>query len=246
MLFYFIIIIGLITFFNSPKGKGILGEFVINLSTKFLLDKDTYHLRKNVTLSTENGTTQIDHIIVSLYGIFVIETKNMKGWIFGSQNQKTWTQKIYKKSFKFQNPLHQNYKHVKTLEKLLNLNDGQIFSLVVFIGESTFKTEMPANVTYGGGYVRYIKTKRYPIFTREQVSSILSQIDNGSLQNSFTTNTNHVRHVRAIVREKKNNMICSKCGNEMVVRIAKKGPNPGRQFLGCSNFPNCKATKKIE
>jgi len=70
-----------------------------------------------------------------------------------------WTQKIYKHSDKFQNPLHQNYKHVKTLEQLLGLNDGQVYSLVVFVGDSTFKTAMPENVTYGFGYIRYIKSK---------------------------------------------------------------------------------------
>ncbi len=64
----------------------------------------------------EGATTQIDHLLLSPFGVFVIETKNYKGWIFGSERQKQWTQKIYKKSFKFQNPIHQNYKHMKVLE----------------------------------------------------------------------------------------------------------------------------------
>ena len=108
---------------KSAWFKGVVGEFIVNVSAKLFLDKKQYHLIKNVTLPTEDGSTQIDHIIVSKYGVFVVETKNMKGWIFGSPNQKTWTQKIYKHSSKFQNPLHQNYKHIKTLESLLGLND---------------------------------------------------------------------------------------------------------------------------
>ena len=131
---------------KSAWFKGIVGEFIVNLSVKLFLDKDNYRLIKNVTLPTEDGSTQIDHVIVSKYGVFVVETKNMKGWIFGGLNQKTWTQKIYKHSSKFQNPLHQNYKHVKTLESLLELNDEQIHSVVVFVGDSTFKTDMPENV----------------------------------------------------------------------------------------------------
>jgi len=94
---------------KSPWFKGMIGEFMINLSAKFLLDKNKYHLIKNVLLPTEDGTTQIDHIIVSVYGVFVVETKNMKGWIFGNPNQPYWTQKIYKNTTKFQNLSNVNY-----------------------------------------------------------------------------------------------------------------------------------------
>jgi hypothetical protein len=76
---------------KSPWFKGKAGEAVVNLSAKLFLDKTRYHLIKNVTLPTEDGTTQIDHIIVSRYGVFVVETKNMKGWIFGNANQRYWT-----------------------------------------------------------------------------------------------------------------------------------------------------------
>ena len=81
----------------------------------------------------------------------------MKGWIFGSPKQKMWTQQIYKHKNKFQNPLHQNYKHTKTLEALLELEESQVHSVIVFIGDSTFKTPLPDNVTYGMGYIRYIR-----------------------------------------------------------------------------------------
>jgi restriction system protein len=108
--------------------KGVLGEFQVNLILK-RLPLDEYHLIKNVTLPTESGTTQIDHIVVSKFGVFIVETKNMKGWIFGSANQKQWTQKIFKYSSKFQNPIHQNYKHLKTLEAQLNINIDALFSV---------------------------------------------------------------------------------------------------------------------
>ena len=79
---------------KSPWFKGKAGEAAVNLSARLFLDKTRYHLIKNVTLPTEDGTTQIDHIIVSPYGVFVVETKNMKGWIFGNAKQRYWTQKI--------------------------------------------------------------------------------------------------------------------------------------------------------
>src|SRR5690554_2949828 len=100
-----LIILGLI---RTPWFKGKTGEFLVNASARLLLDKSRYHLVKNVTLpTTDDGTTQIDHVLVSEFGVFVVETKNMKGWIFGNPHQRFWTQKIYRSNYKFQNPLHQ-------------------------------------------------------------------------------------------------------------------------------------------
>jgi hypothetical protein len=237
---YFIPLLIIAAVLKSPWFKGFLGEFIINFSSKFLLDKKDYHLIKNVTLPTKDGTTQIDHIIVSIYGLFVVETKNMKGWIFGKENQRTWTQKIYKYSNKFQNPLHQNYKHVKTLQQLLGLEDNQIHSLVVFVGDSTFKTDMPENVTYGGGYARYIKSKKQPVLTPSEVSKIKAKIRQGRLKESFKTNREHVNHVKDIQNKKKNIVYCPKCGSPMKLRKSKSGS----QFWGCSKFPKCRGTKK--
>lgn len=246
-LWYLIPIAILAGVLKSPWFKGVVGEFIVNLSAKFLLDKEKYHLVKNVTLPTEDGSTQIDHIIVSQFGVFVVETKNMKGWIFGSPSQKTWTQKIYKHSSKFQNPLHQNYKHVKTLESLLGLNEQQVHSVIVFVGDSTFKTEMPENVTYGGGYARYIKSKTTPVLNEAEVMDIVGRIEQGRLAPSFQTNREHVRHVQNIVAEKASNVNpnCPKCGASMVLRETRKGQNVGKKFWGCTKFPQCRGIMNV-
>lgn len=246
-LWYLIPLVILAAIVKSPWFKGLMGEFVVNLSAKWMLDQNQYHLIKNVTLPTEDGTTQIDHIIVSVFGVFVVETKNMKGWIFGSQNQRTWTQKIYKHSSKFQNPLHQNYKHVKTLESLLGLTEQQVHSVIVFVGDSTFKTEMPENVAYGGGYARYVKSKKTPVLTESQVIEITNRIEQGRLAPSYKTNRKHVRHVKNIVADKENNNIpsCPKCGGSMILREAKKGENIGKKFWGCTKFPQCKGIVNV-
>jgi restriction system protein len=230
---------------KSPWFKGLAGEFIVNTLAKMILNKNEYHLIKNVTLPTEDGTTQIDHIIVSRYGIFVVETKNMKGWIFGSPSQKQFTQKIYKYSKHFQNPLNQNYKHLKTIESLLGLNDQQVHSVIVFVGESTFKTEMPANVTYGFGYIRFIKSKKQTILTKSKVDEIIKKIEEGKLTPSFKTNKAHIEHVKHIVSEKKMSNMCPKCGNPMVLREAKSGQNAGKQFWGCSKFPQCRGVVNV-
>jgi len=79
------------------------------------------------------------------------------GWIFGAENQAEWTQKIFKQTFRFQNPLRKNYKHLKALEAALDVSPEVIHSVVVFAGDSTFKSPLPTNVTSGGGYITYIK-----------------------------------------------------------------------------------------
>jgi hypothetical protein len=225
---------------KSAWFKGIIGEWQVNLLIKFFLDKNEYHLIKNVTLPTDDGTTQIDHIIVSKYGIYVVETKNMKGWIFGSANQKQWVQQIFKHKSKFQNPLHQNYKHVKTLESCLRIKSDAIFSVIIFIGDSTFKTKMPENVRFARGGIEYIKSKTDIVFNAEEVASVIEQIESGILERSYKTNRQHVKHVREIIEEKPDVKSCSKCGAEMVLRKATKGKNVGNEFWGCSAFPKCR------
>lgn len=231
--------------FKSRWFKGAAGEFLVNLSFKLRLDKDTYHLIKNVTLPTESGTTQIDHIIVSIFGVFVIETKNMKGWIFGSEHQKTWTQKIYKHKNTFQNPLRQNYKHTKTLETLLGLKSDHLFSVVVFIGDSTFKTSMPENVTYGRGCADYIKSKLQSVLSPAEMEDIINKIESGRLTPSFKTHREHVRHVKESVREKEAAVLCPQCQSPMKLKTAKKGANRGNKFWGCSQYPRCYGTRDI-
>jgi len=242
---YFIPIFIFLLFLKTPFFKGFIGEVIINIVSTLFLDKKKYHLIKNVTLPTEDGSTQIDHIIVSEYGIFVVETKNMKGWIFGGEHQKTWTQSIFKHKSKFQNPLHQNYKHVKTLERVLNVGSNKIFSVIVFVGDATFKTKMPANVNYPRGYLDFIKSKNEILLSQDEVKKAIQSIELGRFERSYKTNREHVKHVKNIVHEKQNRKSCPKCGSEMVLRTVKKGTNAGENFWGCSRFPKCRATIKI-
>ncbi len=86
----------------KPFLKGKLGEFAVAAHVKLYLKDPQYILLNDLTLPDGTGaTTQIDHLLLSPCGIFVIETKNYKGWIFGNERQKTWIQKIYKNSYKF-------------------------------------------------------------------------------------------------------------------------------------------------
>jgi hypothetical protein len=188
---------------KSPWFKGWIGELQINFITKFILDKDTYHLIRNVTIPADGGTTQIDHVIVSRFGVFVVETKNLRGWIFGKEGDAYWTQKLYRHSEKFQNPLRQNYKHTKTLSEILGISDDKMRSVVVFPGDSSFKTEMPENVTRPRGYIRYIRSQGKPVMTEGEVRQIINLIAEKRLTPGLKTHFQHVKHVKDIKAGKK-------------------------------------------
>ncbi|MCG3843922.1 NERD domain-containing protein [Photobacterium damselae] len=243
-VWYLLPLLLIVSVFKSRWLKGIFGEYLVNRLLSKLPESD-YTLIKDVTLPTSDGTTQVDHIVVSKYGIFVVETKNMKGWIFGSARQKLWTQKIYRHSSKFQNPLHQNYKHIKVLETLLGCSADYLHSVIVFIGDSTFKTEMPPNVTYARGSIRYIQQFNKVVFSDKDYARLTDSINQIKLKRGVITDLKHRNHVKEIVASKVSLNQCPRCGSEMVLRETKRGENIGKQFWGCSTFPKCRAVKQL-
>jgi hypothetical protein len=137
-----------------------------------------YHLLNNVTLPFGDGTTQIDHILVSKYGIFVIEAKHYSGWIFADASSPTWTQVIFRYRRKFQNPLRQNYKHVKAIQAVLDFMPSEhIHSFVVFTGNAAFKTKRPEGVFDLDDLVQHIN-----LFSKEVLSDNRLQFCVGRLE----------------------------------------------------------------
>ncbi|AOS83569.1 nuclease [Chlorobaculum limnaeum] len=244
-LWWLITLMLILGILKSPWFKGVFGETLVKFRAKVSLPAETYHAIHNVTLPTLDGSTQIDHIFVSPFGIFVVETKNIRGWIFGAENQAQWTQQIFKQSFKFQNPLRQNYKHVKALQATLNVPASTIHSVVAFVGDSTFKTPMPPNVTCCGRYIGYIKSFHEPVLSESEVQSALVQIQSGRLETTRKTNRKHVQKLQAR-SDPSADRKCPKCGSAMVLRTAKRGANMGKKFLGCSAFPKCRVVQNIK
>ena len=181
---------------KSPTGKGYVGELFVRLLARLSLPPKTYRAVHNVTLPTEDGTTQIDHVLLSPFGIFVLETKNRKGWIYGSENGANWTQRLFRNKVTFQNPLRQNARHVKALEVTLQTPPDTVHSVIAFVGDSTFKTPMPANVTQGSGFIHYIKSFKNPVFTEDEVRALLERLEAVRLAPTRATHRAHVRNVK--------------------------------------------------
>lgn len=226
--------------FGSPFFKEWSGEATVRFASWMMLDNDVYHPIHNIMLATPDGTTQIDHIFVSIYGIFIIETKNMKGWIFGSPNQKTWTQVTFTGKYKFQNPIRQNYKHTQAIKKLLNLREEIIIPVVVFIGDCEFKTQMPENVIKGTRFTKYIKEKQIIRMSTYQVDECISKIKSGNMS-TWRTRREHEVRLKSRSNEE-SEQLCPRCGKKMILRTNRSS---GEKFWGCSGYPECKATRQI-
>ena len=226
--------------------KGFLGEALGGLAAKLFLDPAHYHSLNNVTLQTGHGTVQIDHVIVSRFGIFVVEAKNYQGWIFGAEQQAEWTQCLPGgRKFRFQNPLRQNYRHIKSLAEFLGLPDECFHSVVMFWGDSEFKTPMPANVL-SRNYATYIKSKTDVLFSDAEVTRIVTALQSGRMPTGFIQGLETRRvHLESLADRHGSNTRCPKCGAELVERIAKRGERAGERFLACRAFPRCRFTKPV-
>ena len=197
----FIVLVGVL---RSPRFKGWRGERAVQRLIAQRLNPLVYVDLHNVTLPTVGGgSTQIDHLIFSPHGVFVLETKNYQGWIFGTEKQREWTQQIFKKRSKFQNPLRQNYKHTKTLQDLLGLESEHVHSVIAFVGDCEFKTEMPPQVTRGDGFVAYIQSFTKTVWAPEEMQALIDKLEAVRLQPGRATDKQHVAHVKDLQAAKR-------------------------------------------
>jgi hypothetical protein len=108
----------------NRKRPFLIGKRGENFVSRKLLELDSehYNVLDDLLLPSlgHTNTTQIDHIVVSDFGIFCIETKSYSGWIFGNARQQHWTQVLYRYKKKFYNPLRQNYAHIKAVEAIVS------------------------------------------------------------------------------------------------------------------------------
>lgn len=237
-----LILIAVIRIFK-PKIKGFFGEKVVAICLS-KLDKRKYKVINDVLISMKSGkTSQIDHVVVSIYGIFVIETKNYKGWIFGQENSNQWTQVIYNRKENFLNPVRQNKGHVQALQELLSDFPSNIYIPIVTFGvKATLKeVNVDSEVVYTPKLVKTIHKYKKKVLSVEDMEDIYSRI-------AFANRTDkkarkaHVQGIKESMRSKpakiKKNL-CPQCGGKLVDRKGRYGP-----FSGCSNYPRCRFAQK--
>jgi restriction system protein len=225
-----------------PQFRGWVGELKTIIAKKVFLPSRDYVDLNNVTIPTHSGTAQIDHVIVSRFGVFVVESKNMNGLIFGRADDPQWTKLNRGYALKFQNPLHQNDGHIRALSRLVGIQRDKLHSVVIFWGNCSLETAMPPNVLTRG-YTTYIKSKTQALLDEAEVRYILAALKVAKLPRTSATHLSHVDHLR---QRFENTATCARCGSPMVLRIARSGGNTGNQFYGCSRYPSCRYARNAD
>ena len=243
-----------IAWYNSARQKGVRGEMRVSAILSQLSDE--YTILNDLVFRTEKGTTQIDHVVVSKYGIFAIETKNYRGEIYGDDNRKEWTQLIVtkvtyaKKWWKtytyvtkshFYNPVKQSVGHVLRIKEQLSAYPHlKIVSIVVFAGNADLSNvESNHHVIYEGSLLDVIDGYKTTYLTDNDVQAVLAILTGNNIRETVS-DRQHVKNIRTAAREVNatiNSGICPKCGGHLVQRNGKYGT-----FYGCSNYPKCRFT----
>jgi hypothetical protein len=179
------------------------GEALVASALQRHFKGQDFHLLNHITLRHRGGTTQIDHILVSRFGVFVIETKDYTGWIFANAEHATWTQVTFNDKFKFQNPIHQNYLHVKAVQELLDFVPASaIQSVVVFVGDAEFKTHMPSGVFTLPKLIQHLKVCTEEVLSLNRVQFCVGRLETTRLRISKQTDLEHVQALRNRYGEK--------------------------------------------
>lgn len=236
---YWIVIIVCLFIIIAYKlfGAKIIGWFG-ELWTKQSLDrlpKDKYIIINNVFIEANGFTHQIDHVIVSRYGIFSVETKQYNGFITGNKYDKNWIRHAGKNKYYYTNPIRQNYGHVKALSELLGIDETKIFNVVCIPSRAKLKIE------HDGELVRYDTIVDKVLSYKEEIINNVDEIVNTIKSKNITDKRikkKHIENIKENIIDKDPNK-CPKCGGQLVERNGKYG-----KFVGCSNYPKCKFTRK--
>lgn len=164
---------------------GAYGEYLTQYLFNSVRFKGYYKTLQNIYVPYKDGTSEIDVLVAHKKGIYVIESKNYSGWIFGSENQQQWTQMLNKNAKeRFYNPIRQNKTHIKALSEYLQIEPSKMKSYIVFSERCELK-KVPENTD------RYVITKRnylldlinrdmtdkQDIFTDEEIDEITRKLE---------------------------------------------------------------------
>lgn len=177
---------------------GYIGELLVRLRLK-RLDESSYTVINDILIKTAEGTTQIDHVVISEYGIFVIETKHMTGKVYASDHAEQWKVYYGKRCRKLFNPFRQNYGHVKNLESLLSAPADVFKPILVFIRKSRLtlkRKDIKNTLLYHTELIKYIRSVTEKCITPEQKLIYINQITAANIRNNKTMHE-HVKYVKS-------------------------------------------------
>lgn len=224
----------------SPKSKGDRGENVVARILGDTIIGEQYVLNDILFRNEAGKSCQIDHIYINKFGIWVIETKNYSGYIYGGEKQREWTQELASGNIinTFYNPIKQNATHIYHLSKYLEVKD--VFqNVVVFLSDADISDITSSNI-YSISELSSIKNKKTNIdLSADKMEYYYKRIL--ELKNNKTiSKKEHIKNIHKMQTQLKQG-ICPRCGGKLVLRNGKYS-----QFYGCSNFPTCRFKKSID
>ena len=233
-------------FKSSSEALGHRGEMETAIYLSRLPAKD-YFVYNDMLLRFGSHTTQIDHVVVSRYGVFVIETKNMHGKIYGSEDREYWSQYLPQRfhklfgnqEFKVRNPIWQNTGHIRSLRRIIPDESIPFYGIVVFPPDAKVKVTSVSPVISWREVPRYIKSFSNDALSDETVSRVRQQLEAKMDHNEEDRNL-HIQNVQQLKERRDRNVasgICPLCGGSLVIRNGRYG-----RFYGCSNYPRCRYT----
>lgn len=242
MFIYLVVLMTLViiaVILKSPQYKGKCGEDIVKKILETM--KGYHHIINNIMFNDNGKSRQIDHIAITRQGVFVIETKNYGGTIYGEESWTEWKQYLKQKCFTFKNPIHQNYGHKEIVKKLLEDITSEVHPIVVFTRRCNLKLDVKSIVLYDNQVKDFIENKE-KILTTDEIDEIYKTLMENRIKNKEAIR-NHNYNVKHYI-EYKNNITndgkCPRCGAVLVKRIGKTG-----EFYGCANYPKCKYTKNV-
>lgn len=186
---------------------------------------------------TPGKTSQVDHVVINPNGVFVIETKNYSGRIYGNESQLNWTQVLNYGKVKnhFYSPIKQNQTHVYAIQEIIK-QDVPIYTVVVFVKGNIQYIQSP-NVYTVWGLLQKLKEPSVKTISREQMELIYDTLLKHNRRNTIS-NAEHINNIE-MMKNNITNKICPRCGSQLVLRHGKYG-----NFMGCSRYPQCRFIKK--
>jgi hypothetical protein len=240
---------------KSKNSTGKQGELLVARKLK-KLDNKKYIVINDMYLRSKSGKlTQIDHIVVSVYGLFVVEVKNFMGTVIGGEDDTVWTHLVGKRSWDFYNPLRQNDAHVKVIKGFLGV-DAPLIPIVCFTDRTTLKVKTKSVVTNPDGLVEYIANHSKPLISESELSNIVAYLKKNEAKGEkvkqehleqindkkkYYKNGKYVGESMGNIQDKVSKTKCPKCGSRLMLRTGNKG-----DFWGCDNFPTCKHTEQVK
>jgi len=222
------------------------GEYYVARQLRRLNDSKFFVINDLLFRKRNGFTNQIDHLVVSPYGVFVIETKNIYGYIHGADKSKLWRSYWRDgRDLAFDNPVLQNEAHIMALEERLGVG-RQIpyYSIIAFSPTADLQVNVSnADVIYWTQIRQLVRAYKEPVMSIEEARSLYEEIIALNITDPEVRST-HGQYANARKVEFKrrtdnalDNGKCPKCGGNLVRRTGTYGA-----FYGCSNYPNCKYT----